>query len=631
MSNAALNEMVSQLNETQKERLHKRTGSATPGVAGRQCDIAIIGISGRYPLSRNHYEFWDKLNKGTNFIGNVPETRWDHRLYYTPDPGISSDLGKTRCNYGAFIGDHTAFDASFFGLSEDEAEFVQPQDRIALETSWACIEDAGYNPDDFNRETGVFAGLTNTDYQKTVSFNSHLCFLVNRISYFYDFQGPAMVTDTGCSSSLTAIHLACQNLTGNDCRTALVIGANIILHPDHYTGASHMLSPSKTPASNPFGTDDGWFPAEGVVAILLKPLPAAIQDNDHIYGVIKSSHVGQEGKTARFTASNPGRHSALIRENFRKSGIHPETISYVESAANGSSFGDAIEIEGLKKAFGQCTNRRGVCPVGSVKANVGHGEGVSTLLALTKLLLQFKTKSIYPVLNLNQKNPKIKELETPFYFPTRQERWEPPAIRINGRDFKVPRRATISSFGAGGMFGHLIVEEHRRPSQARETLNSYFIPLSAASRVQQETLLRRYAHFFNVNQEIDGNFGGGSVLMNMMFTLCRGRKHFDHRIVFIVSDLKTLKGLIQKFLKREEDDSIVVAPEGESPVNGEMKAEADLQELMASQEWPALAKLWVNGCSLKWDRFFRGRTATRIPLPTYCFKRNPQHINTGNS
>ena len=251
---------------------------------------------------------------------------------------------------------------------------MDPQERLALETTWSCIEDAGYVPAKLDKEVGIFSGLTYGEYQKIIPFTTHFCMLNNRIAYFFDFQGPTVTTDAGCSSSLTAIHLACQSLRRKECQTAIVIGANVILHPDHYTSLSPGLSPTTQPVSNPFGTDDGWIPAEGVVSILLKPLPQALQSQDHIYAVIKSSHISQEGKTSWFAAFNPKQQAKLIRDHLEKSGIHPETISYVEAAANGSSLGDAIELEGLTTAFNHFTDKKQFCPLGSVKANVGHGE-----------------------------------------------------------------------------------------------------------------------------------------------------------------------------------------------------------------------------------------------------------------
>jgi acyl transferase domain-containing protein len=285
MSKTKLKQIVSQLTKEQQQSLaeivsRRKTQQLEPS------DIAIIGLSGRYPQADNHYDFWNKVQQRTNFIQEVPVSRWDHSDYYDPQVNKSFVPHKTRCKFGAFLNAYDQFDASFFDLHPGEVSGMDPQERLALETSWSCIEDAGYVPSMLDKEVGIFSGLTYGEYQKIIPITTHFCMLNNRIAYFFNFQGPTVTTDAGCSSSLTAIHLACQSLIRKECQTAIVIGANVILHPDHYTSLSPGLSPTAHPFSNPFGTDDGWIPAEGVVSILLKPLRSALQSRDHIYAVI---------------------------------------------------------------------------------------------------------------------------------------------------------------------------------------------------------------------------------------------------------------------------------------------------------------------------------------------------------
>ena len=627
MNKAKFKELVTSLTAEQQQSLYdtviqRKTEQATSGniKIPQQYDIAIIGLSGWYPQSDNYYDFWYKLQQGTNFIQGVPESRWDHDQYYNPQVQKSFIPHKTHCKFGAFLKEPDKFDAAFFNLHPDEVCLMDPQERLALETTWACIEDAGYAPENLGEDVGVFSGVAYSEYQKLIPVSNHACMLNNRIAYFFNFQGPAVAIDTGCCSSLTAIHLACQSLMGKECQTAIVVGANIILHPDHYASLSSMLSPTINPFSNPFGTDDGWIPAEGVVSILLKPLKQALQDRDHIYAVIKSSHICQEGKTAWFTAFNPKQQAKLIRENFEKSGIHPETISYVEAAANGSSLGDIIELEGLTTAFNHFTDKRQFCSIGTIKSNVGHGEAVSTLFQLTKVLLQFKTKTLIPLINLKEINTNINIENTPFFFQTTTQKWEPPTVKINENQFAVPRRATISSFGGGGNIGHLILEEHVVEDIKKPTLDFYFIPLSSKTTEQLRQNITGCLKFF----EQYGTFGleqeSGYTLLNIMFTLC-GRVQFGERVVFIVQNRETLIEQFHQFLNGESNQSIIVkAKAGTMEAITENK-QKQVQSYMENRSWYELAELWVRGLQISWEKFFSSYNVQRLSLPTYCFQR----------
>lgn len=588
----------------------------------QQNDIAIIGLSGYYPKSNNHYEFWHRLQKGENFIQEVPASRWYHGEYYDPNINKSFIPHKTRCKFGAFLNAYDKFDASFFGLNNsNEVLLMDPQERLALETTWSCIEDAGYTPTKLGKDVGIFSGITYSEYQKLIPFTCHSYMLNCRIAYFFNFQGPSITIDAGCCSSLTAIHLASQSLIRKECRTAIVIGANIILHPDHYTSSSSMHSPTIKPYSNPFGTDDGWIPAEGVVSVILKPLKQALKENDHIYAVIKASRIYQEGKTSWFTAFNPKRQSKLIKDNFDNSWIHPETISYIEAAANGSSLGDAIELEGLITAFNHFTNKKQFCPLGTVKSNVGHGEAVSTLLQLTKVLLQFKSKKLVPLINLNEINPNISIKNSPFYFQTSTTNWKTPIIKINNKNFIMPRRAAISSFGAGGNIGHLILEEHVDENIKKQTLDSYFIPLSSKTIDQLQQIIKNHIKFIEEYLKIDSEWESNYTLLNIMYTLCVGRVHFKERIVFIANNFKTLIKLFYKYLSSENDPNIISNIQTSMIKIISEKNQAKVQSYLENCSWHDLAKLWSQGINIHWETFFNSFKVKRVPLPTYCFQK----------
>ena len=578
-------------------------------------EVAIVGLNGRYPGADDHLEFWSGLREGRNFVGPVPQERWNHADCLDATLPKAFVPGRTRCRHGAFLRSADRFDAAFFNLTPTEALLMDPQERLALETVWGCLEDAGYAPARLGSDVGLFAGMTYNEYQKLVPRTTHSCYLTSRLAYFLNFQGPAAALDTGCASSLAAIDAACQNLRNGRCRAAVVIGANLILHPDHYASLSPELSTSDRPESVPFGDADGWIPAEGVVAILLKPQADALRDGDHIYATIKACGTGHEGKTSWFSAFSPARQAAFLRRSFETAGISPTTISYVEAAANGSPLGDAIELEGLTTAFRHWTDRRQYCPLGTVKANVGHGESVSTLLQLTRVLLQFQTREIYPLLHPERRNPNLRIEETPFRFPVTTEVWERPTVEIQGKRFAVPRRASISSFGGGGNMGHLILEEPPEIEERPDSLTAYLIPMSARTSAALTEAVGELASYLEQVERFDPNAASNYRLMNVMRTLWEGRVAFPERVAFVVADLAALKEKCGKFLRHEPDPDILTK---EQPwVDGG----DDTTHLISTQAWRALGARWVAGEEIHWGDFFASRKARRVSLSTYPFER----------
>ncbi|MCP5101140.1 MAG: polyketide synthase, partial [Chloroflexi bacterium] len=257
------------------------------------------------------------------------------------------------------------------------------------ETVWELFETAGYTRDtlqhDYASRVGVYVGAMYQHYhafdadlteESIISLSSYSS-IANRVSYYFNLQGPSLAIDTMCSSSLIAIHTACEHLIKGDCRLAIAGGVNLSLHPKKYIGLSQRQMLGSHANSRSFTNGDGFLPSEGVGAVLLKPLAQAVKDQDCILAVIKSTNSNHGGRSNGFAVPNLNVQAQLIEENFKKSGINPRTISYVESAVNGSALGDAIEINALTKAFKQFTKDEQFCTIGSVKSNIGHAEAAS--------------------------------------------------------------------------------------------------------------------------------------------------------------------------------------------------------------------------------------------------------------
>ena len=443
-------------------KMNKSINSKNVENVDRSSDIAVIGMSGRFPGANNVREFWKNLKNGICSVEEIPEFRWNIDSYYDEKPRT---FGKTYCKYGGYLEDVDKFDPLFFNISPREAEFMDPQQRIFLEESWKAIEDAGYTIEMLNNEKcGVFVGATYSDYGQLISKSGLNCtseaftglapsILASRISYYLNLTGPSITIDTACSSSLVAINQACNSIINNESNIALAGGIMLMLTPDLLikTSDSGMVSASGK-CSTFDNSADGTVFSEGAGVVLLKSLEKAIEDNDYIYGVIRGSIVNQDGKTNGITAPSLSSQAQLEEDLYRKIHINPETISYVEAHGTGTKLGDPIEVKALTKAFRKFTNKNSFCGIGSVKTNIGHTTMASGVISLIKVLLSMKYNLIPPSLHYSVPNEHINFEETPFYVVSEPKEWK--------REGNNVRRAAISSFGFSGTNCHMIVDEY---------------------------------------------------------------------------------------------------------------------------------------------------------------------------
>lgn len=470
-------------------------------------DIAIIGISGRYPESETLDELWEHLKAGDSCISEAPENRWKSGLLKTMAKETRKEDRKTR--YGGFLQHIDAFDHHLFDVKEDHVMEMTPELRLSLETVWETFENGGYSLERLNKwqesdsGIGVFMGSMYNQYfwnipsleKAALSSNGGDWHIANRISHFFNLTGPSMGVTTACSSSLSAIHLACESLKLNSCSMAIAGGVNLTLEPSKYDALERANLLEQGSESKSFGTGTGLMPGEGVGAVLLKPLSKAVADSDHIYGVIKSSALCHSGGRQMYTAPDPKQQAKLMAASISKAGINPETISYVESAANGSVLGDPIEVIALTNAFSQYTGKKRFCALGSVKSNLGHLEAASGMSQLTKVLLQMERETLVPTINAKPQNPNISLEETAFYLQEKTEYWE--RLKDTETGDIIPRRSMINSFGAGGAYANLIVEEYISPNSDhdRHGNEEYIFPVSAKTKWSFEAYLDRLAAF----------------------------------------------------------------------------------------------------------------------------------------
>lgn len=596
-------------------------------------DIAIIGVTGRYPQAENLDTFWQNLANGKDCVGELPETREDWRTYveagYSPGPA-------------AFLNTIDQFDPGAFNILPRDAVNIDPQERLFLETTWELLEVNGYLGE-YRKEpsTGVFVGSMYTGYGQLAAtrwndgklsgpHSAHWS-LANRVSYTFDFQGPSFGVDSACSSSLTAVHLACESLRRGECKMAVAGGVNVILHPAHFEslGALNMLSAHGR--SMTFDERaDGFAPGEGVGAVLLKPLKQAEKDGDSILAVIKASLINAGGKTSGYTVPNPNAQSAVISGALAKAAIDPRTVTYVEAHGTGTSLGDPIEISSLNRAYkagvGQTTDGRskGYCSVGSVKSNVGHLEGAAGIVGLTKVLLQLKHQQLAPCVHLQNVNPKIDFENSPFVPQRELQYWPEPTIEINGVTKSYPRRAGLSSFGAGGANAHFIIEEYQTKNDIAFLSHhsgdrAQLVLLSAKTEKQ---LLQYAARMLNhLDTQSDSEFD----LASLAYSSQLGRIEMTSRLAVQASSKQELIDALKGFQKNETaanywHDTANTAASDVLIFNDEDGSAFTLR-LLEQRKLMKLAQMWVHGVRVDWRNLWQGETVKISTFPTYPFDR----------
>ena len=593
-------------------------------------DIAIIGLSGRYPGAETINDFWKNLRSGKSSISEIPSNRWNINEYYDPDPSMSNK-GKIYCKWGAFIDDVDKFDTFFFNISPKEAQCIDPQERIFLETTWAAFEDAGYTRSKIQEKTngsiGVFAGVTTNTYQllgpeeygdNTMLFPDHLPWsLANRVSYFFNLNGPSMPVDTACSSSLTAIHLACESLKRGECLMAIAGGVNLYLHPTKYIALCQLRMLSQEGRCAAFGNGDGFVPGEGVGVVVLKSLKLAERDGDNIYAIIKGSAINHDGKTNGYTVPNPNAQAAIIQKVLESSHIQPRSLSYIEAHGTGTALGDPIEITGLSKAFQNYVSETGFCAIGSVKSNIGHLESAAGIAGVTKILLQMRHKEIAPSINALPANANINFSSTPFFVQNKLTPWEKPCVTSDdGKEILFPRRAGISSFGAGGANAHIIIEEYDNGSsvQSQKDFSEYLVVLSAETKSCLFDYTYRLKTFLSDHKDYS--------IFEISYTLLTGREHLKERLAIIANSTMELIETLNDFNQGHDNNKIF-----QGSITSYSVEQNLLDQWIKNKNLKVLAESWVKGVSIEWTRLFSDMKLKCISLPTYPFAKESYWIS----
>ncbi|HEX3000672.1 MAG TPA: beta-ketoacyl synthase N-terminal-like domain-containing protein [Armatimonadota bacterium] len=589
----------------------------TSGAGGAKEPIAIIGMSGRYAQTENVNQLWEHLVQGRDLVGTIE--RWQLPQSYWED---------TRsCKRGSFIEKIDAFDPFFFNISGVEAAYMDPQQRLFLEEAWKALEDAGYAGTKDGMVCGVYLGYNGGDYGQLIAGQKNIpaqamwgnagSIIPARIAYYLNLQGPAITIDTACSSSLVAVHLACQGLWAHETELALAGGVYIQNTPGFYLSAGQAGMLSASGACHTFDDRaDGFVPGEGVGAVVLKRLPEALADGDHIYGVIRGSGINQDGTTNGITAPSANSQERLERFVYDSFGINPETIQMVEAHGTGTILGDPIEYEALTRAFRKYTDQEGYCALGTIKTNLGHTIAASGVTGLLKVLLSLHHRQIPASLHYETGNARIQFAGSPFYINTRLQEWEV------GESQK--RRAAISAFGFSGTNAHMVVEEAPTVERVHTEKPGYMLVLSARTAEQLRQQVAQLLEYCQTEPGID--------LGDMSYTLLAGRKQFNHRLACVIRSTDELSACLGKWLERGKHAQVYLG----ALQDHDRREQAALKEygnqLIENcqnagtgtaylEALAAIAELYIQGYELEYAQLYAGEAYGRISLPTYPFAR----------
>ncbi len=618
--------------------------------------IAVIGMACKLSEAENYEEFWENLFAGRDCLNYMPEDFIDY-YQITSNPVYAEVLGikpvDIRANRfigrSSYIKDSDKFDAAFFNIPPREAKYINPSQRIFLQTAWSAIEDAGYGLNEVQGgNIGVFVGKdhNNAEFYKNITKPDTLSttgswhsILASRISYLFNFRGPAVVMDTACSSGLVSVHEACRALQGGDCEMAIAGGIAVGGSPsdgtedeDEAPDALNAVASADTTV-RPFDKkSSGTVFGEGAVAFVLKSLDKAIRDGDHIHAVIVSSTANNDGASNGITAPNPAAQEDVICKAWEDAGIDPKSISYVEAHGTGTLLGDPIEYKALNNAFRRYTQEKQFCGIGSVKGNVGHLIAASGCAGMLKVILSMQNKSLPASIHFEEPNPHINYIDSALYIVDQNTPW--------GRNGEV-LRAGVSSFGFSGTNAHVILEsadKYIKKSEGSKTRPRLLL-LSAKTEWSLQQLVDRYSEYLERHKDID--------LDSLCYTAGVGRGHYNYRIAVPFTDYDSLKKIIDRLCyqnlnigtgndayygyykivsdKREERSEGEYTESEVRMTNqkaNEIISHVGSAENLTIEDCREIASCYIHGANLNWNMLYTytNNKPQRINLPTYPFE-----------
>ncbi|MDK8505266.1 type I polyketide synthase [Corynebacterium accolens] len=529
--------------------------------AAQGTDIAVIGLSGRFPGAKDVPEFWTMLAESRAGTGPLPVGRWSE---YSADPVMSEKIAQQNTD-GGYIDDVASFDAEFFGLSPLEAANMDPQQRILLELVWHALENAGLPANELRgTHTGVYMGSTNNDYGMLITADptemhpyaltgNSSAVVANRISYALDFRGPSINVDTACSSSLVAVDHAIKDLRTGAADVALAGGVNILAAPHASTAFSELGVTSPTGAIHAFSDDaDGIVRADAAGVLVLKRLEDAEADGDEILAVLKGSAVNSDGHSNGLTAPNPEAQEDVLRRAYADAGVAPEDVDYVEAHGTGTILGDPIEASALGRVLGAGRGIESPVLLGSAKTNIGHSESAAGVVGLIKVIEAMR-HDIIPA-NINYAGPNR-------YIDFVAERLEVVEDPREWPEYSGKKVAGVSGFGFGGTNAHVVLTDYQgtpRTSEPQLSTDTVALPVSGLLPSRRARAAGLLADFLEAEQPD---------LADVARTVAR-RNHARSRAVVMASSIEEAIKRLRQVAEGKVSVGIAVAdsPQVQGPV-----------------------------------------------------------------
>lgn len=592
-----------------------------------ESDIAIIGISARIMDLEEKDALWKNgLNGQSALSSEFPEERFHEIKEYLIRQGIKNpkpDMFMPR----TYFEDISYFDAKFFQVLPNDAVMMDPAQRIMLEQAWNVLQDAGYSQKSVDgSDTGVFIGYSpgEHNYQNLMEeydkemYEKNIAGTVNsviasRISYYFNLKGPALMIDSACSSSLSAVHAACQSLLSGECKMAFAGGVKYYLIPEKQRKEEEVVSVvSMNGITRTFDNRaDGTTQGEGTAMVLLKTLRKAQADKDHIYAVIKASAVNQDGASVGITAPNSKAQKEVICTAWEKAQLNPESITYIEAHGTATKLGDPVEVTGIDAAFRKYTNRKNFCAVSSVKSVIGHLDSAAGILGLIRCVLALKNKQIPGSLHFHEPNKKIDFIDSAVYVNDSITDW----------NAQYPRRAGVSSFGISGTNSHVVVEEAPLRERREKGISPYLLTLSLKEKKAEDLLFERMEQYLCKTDER---------IEDICYTAHASRSEFYCRYAFVFETKEELIGQIKGVRSKKEGSCFYndckAAVNTEEGKRFTEEARAVMAKLAKQEEekerrtlLEKLAQAYIKGAEVEWEQFPYGTEVRKTALPAYPY------------
>lgn len=585
--------------------------------------ISIIGMSGRFPDSRNIDELWDILFSGKNVIKDITAQRkeWECLNSEKAYDNINKRVG--------IVPGISEFEPLFFEISPREAEKIDPRQRLLLQEAWKALEDAGYGSDSLaNDRIGMYVGCEEGDYSNLLKGDkvgittNAISVLPARLAYFLDLKGPNMAVDTACSSGLTALHQACLSIKAGECDAAVVAGVSLLSTPESYRKMADykMLSPS----GKCYAFDkraDGMVPSEAVAVVVLKREDKAIKDGNPIYANIIAGGINYDGKTNGITAPSGERQKQLLTDVYKRYNINPSDISYIVTHGTGTKLGDPMEINALTDAFAGFDVKGASCAITSVKPNIGHSLAASGIVSLISLVKAMQEQLIPASINCEQVNDYIDWNNSPLYINRENKKWNDE----NGK----PRIGAVSSFGMSGTNVHIVVESTSKANRSDHATEPCFIlPLSAKTNESMDKLI------LNLIEYIESGKINNDEIKNLSRTLFAGRQHFNIRCAVVAENLDDAVTKLKLLYEQGKNQYTKVSKNFVEGTDISLSIENKLNEAKANTDnknlykkiMSELAELYCEGYSSWCGNMLKDTSL--IHIPTYPFVRETYWANS---